>query len=63
MRSVARTRANHGLLNLFLTRGSRADKRAQMFSGIFATVEAVGTLRMNLIMKDNKYVHSPPENC
>jgi hypothetical protein len=59
MRSVARTRANHGLLNLFLTRGSRADQRAQIFSGIFAMVEAVGTLRINLFLRGNKYVNSP----
>ena len=34
-----------------------------MFSGIFATIEAVGTLRISLLLRDNKYVHGPPENC
>lgn len=59
MRSVARTRANHGLLNLFPTRGPRADQRARIFSSIFAMVEAVGTLRINRLLRGNKYVNSP----
>jgi hypothetical protein len=58
MRSVARTRANHGLLSLFLSRG-RANHRALVFSSIFAMVESVGTLRMNLLLRGNKYVKSP----
>lgn len=58
MRSVARTRANHGLLSRFLSRG-RANQRALVFSGIFAMVEAVGTLRINLFLWGNKYVNSP----
>jgi hypothetical protein len=32
---------------------------ALFFSGIFAMVEAVGTLRINLLMRGNKYVNSP----